>query len=46
MAHAGGQGYTVEFLIVGEVETRSAAQVRPVRPDEIAHVRQRTATTA
>jgi hypothetical protein len=50
MVHASGQGYTVEFLTLGgetiAVETLLAAQVRPVRPDEIAHVRQRTATTA
>ncbi len=45
MVHAGGQGYTVEFLTLGgetiAVETLAAIQVRPVRPDEIAHVRQR-----
>jgi len=50
MVHNGGQGYTVEFLTLGgdtvAVETLSAAQVRPVHPDEIAHVRQRTAATA
>jgi len=50
MVHAGGQGYTVEFLTLGgetiAVETLTAAQVRPVRPDEIAHVRQRAAATA
>ena len=48
--HANGQGYTVEFLTLGgetiAVETLTAAQVRPVHRDEIAHVRQRAATTA
>jgi hypothetical protein len=50
MVHAGGQGYTVEFLTLGgqtiAVETLTAAQVRPVHPDEVAHVRQRAAATA
>lgn len=48
--HAGGQGYTVEFLTLAgktiAVETLSALQVRPVHPDEIAHVRQRVDATA
>ena len=50
MVHAGGQGYSVEFLTLGgetiAVETLAASQVRPVHPDEIAHVRQRAATIA
>jgi hypothetical protein len=50
MVHAVGQGYTVEFLTLGgqtvAVETLSANQVRAVRSDEIAHVRQRAATAA
>ena len=50
MVHAGGQGYTVEFLTLGgetiAVETLSATHVRPIHPDEIAHVRQRAATSA
>jgi hypothetical protein len=50
MVHAGGQGYTVEFLTLGgktiAVETLTATQVRSVHPDEIAHVRQRATATA
>jgi hypothetical protein len=50
MVHAGGQGYTVEFLTLGgetiAVETLLATQVRSIRPDEIAHVRQRAPTPA
>ncbi len=50
MVHAGGQGYTVEFFTLGgetiAVETLLASQVRPVRSDEIAHVRQRAVEAA
>ncbi|MBA3822944.1 MAG: DUF4926 domain-containing protein [Ktedonobacterales bacterium] len=50
MVHAGGQGYTVEFVTLGgatiAVETLTATQVRAVHPNEIAHVRQHTATPA
>ncbi len=44
MVHQGGQGYTVEFMTLsGEtiaVVTLAAEQVRPIRPNEIAHVRE------
>ncbi len=44
MVHQGGQGYTVEFMTLSgdtiAVVTLSANQVRPVRPNEIAHVRE------
>ncbi len=44
MVHQNGRGYTVEFLTLsGEtvaVVTVSADQVRPIRPNEIAHVRE------
>ena len=44
LAHQGGKGYTVEFTTLsGEtlaVITLSADQVRPVRPNDIAHVRE------
>jgi hypothetical protein len=50
MVHAGGQGYTVEFVTLGgdtiAVETLTATQVRAVQANEIAHARQRTATPA
>lgn len=50
MVHAGGQGYTVEFLTLRgatiAVETLPATQVRAVYLDEIAHVRQRAIATA
>ena len=49
MVHAHGQGYTVEFVTLGgqtiAVETLSAAEVRPIDPDEIAHARQRATAT-
>jgi hypothetical protein len=44
MVHQGGQGYTVEFMTLSgdtiAVVTLSANQVRPIRPNEIAHVRE------
>lgn len=44
MGHQEGQGYTVEFMtLCGEtvaVMTLLASQVRPVRPNEIAHARE------
>ncbi|HEX6123526.1 MAG TPA: DUF4926 domain-containing protein [Ktedonobacterales bacterium] len=44
MVHQGGQGYSVEFLTLdGEtvaVETLRSNQVRPIRPNEVAHARQ------
>jgi hypothetical protein len=44
LVHQGGQGYTVEFLTLsGEtvaIVTLAAAQVRPIRRNEIAHVRE------
>lgn len=50
MVHAGGQGYTIEFVTLGgntiAVETLTATQIRDVRPDEIAHARQRAAISA
>ncbi len=50
MVHAGGQGYTVEFMTLrGEtvaVETLLATQVRPIQANEVAHVRQRTIAAA
>ncbi len=43
LVHQHGKGYTVEFLTLqGEtvaVVTLGAEQVRPIRPNEIAHVR-------
>jgi len=43
MVHQAGQGYTVEFMTLnGEtlaVVTLTAAQVRPIHANEIAHVR-------
>lgn len=43
LIHQQGQGYTVEFMTLGgetvAVVTVPADTVRPVRPDEIAHVR-------
>lgn len=49
MVHQGAQGYTVEFMTLSgktiAVVTLPAAQVRQVRPDEVAHARQRTAIT-
>lgn len=43
LVHQHGAGYTVEFLTLqGEtvaVVTLGAEQVRPIRPNEIAHVR-------
>lgn len=44
MVHQGGQGYTVEFMTLsGEtvaVQTLAADQVRSIKPNEIAHVRE------
>lgn len=44
MVHAGGQGYTIEFMTLDgktiAVETLSANRVRPIHANEIAHVRQ------
>jgi hypothetical protein len=44
MVHQGGRGYTVEFVTLGgetvAVVTLAAGQIRPIRPDEIAHARQ------
>jgi hypothetical protein len=44
LVHAGGSGYTVEFMtLTGQtvaVVTLPAEQVRAIQPDEIAHVRQ------
>ncbi len=44
MVHRDGQGYTVEFMTLGgdtvAVITLSATQVRAIRPNEIAHVRE------
>ncbi len=44
MVHDSGHGYTVEFMTLGgetvAVVTLAADQIRPIRPDEIAHVRQ------
>jgi len=43
MVHQQGQGYTVEFMTLGgdtvAVVTLPAEQVRPIRANEIAHVR-------
>jgi hypothetical protein len=44
MVHQQGQGYTVEFMTLGgetvAVVTLAAEQVRPIRANEIAHVRE------
>jgi Domain of unknown function (DUF4926) len=44
MVHQEGKGYTVEFLTLGgqtvAVVTLPAEQVRPIRTNEIAHVRE------
>lgn len=44
MVHQDGKGYTVEFTTLsGEtiaIATLSAHQVRPTRPNDIAHVRE------
>ena len=44
MVHQEGKGYTVEFTTLGgntiAVATLSADQVRPTRPNDIAHVRE------
>ena len=44
LVHQGGQGYTVEFMTLsGEtvaVVTLAGDQVRPIRRNEIAHVRE------
>ena len=44
LTHAGGKGYTVEFTTLsGEtlaVVTLTTEQVRPTRPNDIAHVRE------
>ncbi len=43
LVHQGGLGYRVEFMTLSgdtvTVVTLSADQVRPIRPNEIAHVR-------
>ncbi len=43
LVHQGGLGYTVEFITLSgdtvAVVTLSADQVRPIRPNEIAHAR-------
>ena len=43
MVHQAGQGYTVEFMTLSgdtvAVVTLPAEQVRPIRANEIAHVR-------
>ena len=47
--HAGGAGYEVEFMtLAGEtlaVVTLRPAQVRPIQPRDVAHVRQLAATS-
>ncbi len=44
MVHQAGQGYTVEFMTLSgdtvAVVTLPAEQVRPIRANEIAHVRE------
>jgi hypothetical protein len=44
MVHQDGKGYTVEFMTLSgdtvAVVTLSAEQVRPIRTNEIAHVRE------
>jgi hypothetical protein len=44
MVHQEGKGYTVEFMTLSgdtvAVVTLSAEQVRPIRTNEIAHVRE------
>jgi hypothetical protein len=44
LVHQGGQGYTVEVMTLSgatiAVVTLAADQVRPIRPNEIAHVRE------
>ena len=46
--HAGGAGYEVEFMtLAGEtvtVVTLRLAQVRPIQPRDVAHVRELTPT--
>ena len=46
--HAGGAGYEVEFMtLAGEtlaVVTLRPAQVRPIQPRDVGHVRELTAT--
>lgn len=46
--HAGGAGYEVEFMtLAGEtlaVVTLRPAQVRPIQPSDVAHVRELAAT--
>lgn len=48
LVHAGGNGYTVEFMTLNgdtvAVVTVSAEQIRPIRANEIAHVRELAAT--
>jgi uncharacterized protein DUF4926 len=43
MVHQEGKGYTIEFMTLGgdtvAVVTLPAGQVRPIRTNEIAHVR-------
>lgn len=50
LAHQGGRGYTVEFTTLsGEtiaVVTLSADQVRPTRPNDIAHARELTSAAS
>jgi hypothetical protein len=49
MTHQGGKGYTVEFTTLSgdtiAVTTLSADQVRPTRPNDVAHVRELAATS-
>ncbi len=44
LVHQGGQGYTVEFMTLGgdtvAVVTLRAEQIRAIRSNEIAHVRE------
>jgi Domain of unknown function (DUF4926) len=44
MVHQAGQGYTVEFMTLSgdtvAVVTLPAEQIRPIRANEIAHVRE------
>ena len=44
LVHQGGKGYTVEFTTLDgdtlAVATLAADQVRPTRPNDIAHVRE------
>jgi hypothetical protein len=46
--HAGGAGYEVEFMTLEgktlAVVTLRPAQVRPIQPRDVAHVRELTAT--